>query len=181
MDNLHLVVQGTVRMEKVLHLKQKDGHSNAEKSTSAAMKEANWPTTSEKINCGIGEVETYEHFGLPEMLFCCIAKTQQGEKGSSLPSPCRFSAKNSTMITRVLKISSGDFLKAMPVASINSNRSIDGGISRLDRLQIDQRGSLRSTSFCNCSSASYCCCCCCYFLLYSQVSRQNVYSTITLD
>lgn len=118
LDHLHLVVQGAVRMEKVLHLKSKDGHSSAEKGTSAALKDLAW-AVAEKVNCGIGEIKTYEHFGLAEMLHCCIAKNNQGEKGSSLPAPCRFSAKSNEMTTRVLKISSTDFLKIMPLATIN--------------------------------------------------------------
>ena len=72
--------------------------------------------------CGIGEVRTYEHFGLEEMLYTCVAKGgqgEQGEKGKSLPASCRYSAKGSEMATRILKINCDDFLRITPNSHIN--------------------------------------------------------------
>ena len=72
--------------------------------------------------CGIGDVKTYEHFGLDEMLHCCIAKDGQGEKGEkgkSLPAQCRYSAKGTEMVTRILKISCTDFLRFVPKRQVD--------------------------------------------------------------
>jgi len=109
-------------MEKALHLKSNGGQgatSAGDAGTSAAMKKITWQGVSEKVSCGIGEVQTYEHFGLPEMLYCLVAKNHQGEKGTSLPASCRYSAKHQEMVTRVLKISSHDFIKIMPKKALD--------------------------------------------------------------
>ena len=87
-----------------------DNDASAPVSTSAAMKQYKWSNLVEKIMCGIGEIKSYEHFGLPEMLHQCVISPgrksiiggtgiapggQFPEKGKSLPSSCRYSAKGS--------------------------------------------------------------------------------------
>lgn len=95
MDSFYLVLHGSVRMEKMVSVKSnnvwpksKDKWQNVQKN--------------QTIACTIGEIISYDHFGLRECLL--------GELGKLAPAQCRYSAKDKedppseTATIKVLKI-----------------------------------------------------------------------------
>ena len=108
-DSFYLVMQGAVRMEKMVSVKSNN----------------NWPKSKDKwqnvsknqtIACTIGEVLSYEHFCLRECLL--------SELGKPGPAQCRYSAKDKedppsdTMTVKILKISYQAFKKSIPKATL---------------------------------------------------------------